>query len=282
MPDAFDHCEALVRAADKDRFFATLFAPAARRRPLYALYAFNLEIARVREAVSEPLPGEIRLQWWRDALAGAAHGDVNAHPVATPLRATIVRYQLPVQRLIELIETRIFDLYDEPMGSLSELESYAAKTSATLIELAARILNEGGEPSIGMLAGHGGTAYALAGLLRAFPVHAARRQLYVPLEILDRHGALPEDIFAGRTTAELRAALAEIRARARHHLGAAGPLFEAVPAKLLAALLPVALVDPLLDRMDKSDPFRPIDLPQWRRQWLIWRAARRGTAMIKQ
>jgi 15-cis-phytoene synthase len=282
MPDAFDHCEALVRTADKDRFFATLFAPAARRRPLYALYAFNLEIARVREVVSEPLPGEIRLQWWRDALAGAAHGDVNAHPVAAPLRATIVRYQLPVQRLIELIETRIFDLYDEPMGALAELESYAAKTSATLIELAARILNEGGEPGIGVLAGHAGTAYALAGLLRAFPVHAARRQLYVPLEILDRHGARPEDIFAVRTTVELRAALAEIRARARHHLAAAGPLFEAVPAKLLAALLPVALVDPLLDRMDKSDPFRPIDLPQWRRQWLIWRAARRGTAMIKQ
>ena len=281
MPDAFDHCEALVRTADKDRFFATLFAPAARRRPLYALYAFNLEIARVREVVSEPLPGEIRLQWWRDALAGAAHGDVNAHQVAAPLRATIVRYQLPVRRLIELTEARIFDLYDEPMGSLAELESYAAKTSSTLIELAARILNEGSDPGIGALAGHAGTAYALAGLLRAFPVHAARRQLYVPLEILDRHGALPEDIFAGRTTAELRAVLAEIRARARHHLAAAAPLLEAVPAKLLAALLTVALVGPLLDRMDKSDPFRPIELPQWRRQWLIWRAARRPGAMIR-
>jgi phytoene synthase len=167
------------------------------------------------------------------------------------------------------------------MGSLAELESYAAKTSSTLIELAARILNEGSDPGIGALAAHAGVAYALAGLLRAFPVHAARRQLYVPLEILDRHGALPEDIFAGRATAELRAALAETRARARHHLAVAGPLFETVPAKLLAALLPVALVGPLLDRMDKSDPFRAVDLPQWRRQWLIWRAARRPRAMIR-
>jgi phytoene synthase len=279
MADDFDHCEALVRAADKDRFIATLFAPAAHRPPLHALYAFNLEIARVRELVSEPLPGEIRLQWWRDALAGAAHGDVDAHPVAAPLRATIARYHLPVQRLIELTEARIFDLYDEPMASLAELESYAAKTAATPFELAARILNEGDDPDIGPLATHAGIAYAIAGLLRAFPVHAARRQLYVPLDVLDRHGARPEDIFAGRTTAELGAALAEMRDSARHHLAAVGPLFEPIPAKLLPAFLPIALIRPLLDRMERSDPFRPVDLPQWRRQWLIWRAARRPAAM---
>jgi phytoene synthase len=275
MADAFDHCEGLVRAADKDRFIATLFAPPARRRPLHALYAFNLEIARVREVVSEPLPGEIRLQWWRDALAGAAHGDADAHPVAAALRATIVRYRLPVGRLIALTEARIFDLYDEPMATVAELETYMAKTAATLVELAVRILDEGGEPGIGALATHAGIATAVAGLLRAFPRHAARRQLYVPLEVLDRHGARLEDVFAGQTTPQLRAALAEMRALARHHLAAAGTLIETTPKKLVPALLPLALARPLLDRMEKSDPFRPIDLPQWRRQWLIWRAARR-------
>ena len=74
MQDAFAHCEGLVRAADKDRFLTTLFAPAEHRNALIALYAFNLDIARVREVVREPVAGEIRLQWWSDVLGGAGRG----------------------------------------------------------------------------------------------------------------------------------------------------------------------------------------------------------------
>ena len=130
----------LVRAGDKDRFLATLFAPQKYRRALYALYAFNLEVARMRELAREPMPGEIRLQWWRDVLAGAGRGEVAANPVAAALRDAVVRYRLPPRTLTELIDARSFDLYDEPMASLSDLERYAAQTSSALIELAARIL----------------------------------------------------------------------------------------------------------------------------------------------
>ena len=89
MQDAFAHCEALVRAADKDRFLATLFAPAEHRQALFALYAFNVEVSRVREAVREPLAGEIRLQWWSEVLAGEGRGEVAANPVAAALLATM-------------------------------------------------------------------------------------------------------------------------------------------------------------------------------------------------
>src|SRR5215467_1115017 len=98
MQDAYAHCEALVRAADKDRFLAALFAPAEPRRHLFALYAFNGEIARVRELAREVLPGEIRLQWWRDVLNGEARGEVAASPVAAALRDTVARCALPVER----------------------------------------------------------------------------------------------------------------------------------------------------------------------------------------
>ena len=110
MADAFDHCEALVREGDKDRFLATLFAPQKHRRALYVLYAFNLEVSRTRELSREPMPGEIRLQWWRDALGGAARGEVDAHPVASTLRGVVVRYGLPPRALLELIDARSFDL----------------------------------------------------------------------------------------------------------------------------------------------------------------------------
>src|SRR5262244_4056218 len=110
MQDAFAHCEGLVRAADKDRFLTTLFAPAARRDALFALYAFNLEIARVREVAREPLAGEIRLQWWSDVLGGAGRGEVAANPVAVALLATMERHRLPRSRFDALIEARRFDL----------------------------------------------------------------------------------------------------------------------------------------------------------------------------
>ncbi len=278
MPDAFDHCEALVREGDKDRFLATLFAPQKYRRALYALYAFNLEVARVRELAREPMPGEVRLQWWRDVLAGGGHGDVAANPVAAALRDVVVRYRLPPEMLGDLIDARGFDIYDDPMASVADLELYAVRTSSALIELASRILGDGKDPGTGDLAGHAGVAYAIAGLLRALPVHAARRQLYVPMELLQRYGAQAEDVFAGEATTELRAALAELRLRARKHLDAAQAMIRTMPPAIAPALLPVALVRPTLDRMERRRyrPFSPADLPQWRRQWILWRAARTG------
>ncbi len=280
MPDAFTHCEQLVRAGDKDRFLAALFVPEKYRRALFVLYAFNLEVARVREVAREPMPGEVRLQWWAEVLSGTGRGEVAANPVAAALREVVVRYRLPPQALAELIDARRFDLYDEPMASHAALELYAAKTSSAVITLAARILSDGRDPGIGALAQHAGIAYAIAGLLRALPIHAARRQLYVPIEVLQRHHALSEDVFAANATIELRAALAEMRLRARQHLAAAHDLLGALPAAIAPALLPVALVRPLLARMERRSyrPFRPSELAQWRRQWILWRAARSGLA----
>lgn len=278
MPDAFDHCAELVRAGDKDRFLATLFAPQKYRRPLYALYAFNLEVARTRELAREPMPGEIRLQWWRDVLGGLGHGDVAANPVAAALRETIVRYRLPPAAIVDLIDARAFDLYDDPMASLADFDLYAARTSSALIEMAARILGDGRDPGVADLAGHAGSAFAIAGLLRALPIHAGRGQLYLPADVLQRYGAAPSDIFAGKATSELRAALAELRLRARQHLTAARERIAAAAPAIMPALLPVALVRSALDRMERRryQPFQPDEIAQWRRQWMLWRAARRN------
>jgi phytoene synthase len=271
MADDFDYCATLVREADKDRFVATLFAPVSRRRALYALYAFNVELARIRELAREPLPGEIRLQWWRDVLAGQHAGE--AGPVASALTATIVRYRLPPAAFTDMIEARSFDLYDDPMGSLAELEGYADKTSSALMRLAAQILNEGRETGLAAAVRHAGIGYAIAGLLAALPLHVARRQLYVPIDLLRRHGASPEDVFAGVATPGLEAALAELRAIARSHL-AQIPI-DTISADVMPAFLPAALAAPMLGRLERDhDPFSPRLLPAWRRQWLLWRAAR--------
>lgn len=272
MSDDFDYCETLLRESDKDRFVATLFAPAPHRKALYALYAFNVELARVRELAREPMPGEIRLQWWRDVLSGERSGE--AGPVASALLATVARYRLPVDELMAMIEARSFDLYDDPMGTIAELEGYADKTASVLVRLAAQILNNGHDAGVTTAARHAGIAYAIAGLLAALPLQAARRQLFVPLDLLERHRVRPEDVFARVVTPEFQAAFAEVGAFARRHLGELASA--GIPDALAPAFLPTALARPMLDRLerDAANPFESKPLPQWRRQWLLWRAAR--------
>src|SRR5919206_4772591 len=127
--DAFAHCEMLVRTGDRERYLSALFAPAERRRALFALYAFNLEIGRIGEVVRNPLAGEIRLEWWREVLRGEGRGGVEGNPVAAALRATIVEHGLSEERLTQILDARSFDFSTEPMRSLRDLESYAQATS---------------------------------------------------------------------------------------------------------------------------------------------------------
>src|SRR5215471_18679834 len=259
MQDSFSYCEQLVSEADKDRFLASLFAPADRRPRLMALYAFNVEIARVREHIHEALADEAR-----------------ANPVADALIDTIVRCRLPAESLLRLIDAHTFDLYDDLMPSQIELETYARRTSSALIELAAAILG-GSEIDLGETAIHAGEAYAVTGLLRAFPLHAARGQVYIPRDVLDRHGVSREEIVAGKATDALKAVLAEMRQQVRQHLAELDEWRSLVPPEVSPAFLPVALVPALLTRMERRgyDPFKLVELSQWRRQWILWRAARR-------
>lgn len=276
---SFAHCERLVHASDPDRYFATLFAPADRRPGLFALYAFSLEVARVRESVSEALPGEIRLQWWRDLLHGEARGEAQANPVAHALQETIARFRLPRSALIDLIEARLFDLYDDLFPSTGDLEGYCGETSSALMRLAAIVLADGADPGGADLAGHAGVAYAVVGLLRAFPWHARRGQVYVPADTLGRYGVTREDIVTGRGGPGVALALADMRALARRHLERAEALRTAVAPSVAPAFLPLALAPGYLAAMERAgyDPFRTmIDRPQWVKQWVLWRAARRG------
>jgi 15-cis-phytoene synthase len=278
MQDTYPHCEALVRAADKDRYLASLFAPAAARQHLHALYAFASEIARVRDAAREPLPGEIRLQWWRDALEGKGRGEVSANPVAAALLDTIASCALPTERLVALIDAHSFDLYDDAMPSLAELDAYAERISGTLFALAAQILRPAHDTeAITAAAAPAGIAYGIAQRLRSFPRDLARRQLFVPLDLLAQRGVTREQIDARQNTAGLRAALAQLRDHVRAAFGRFRTAAPHIPESCAPAFLVAVLVPQLLARLDAAalDPLAPVEAPQWRRQWALWRAARR-------
>ena len=278
MQDAFAYCAELVRTADRDRFIASLFAPTQYRGALHAVYAFNAEVTRVREAAHTALPGEIRLQWWSDVVAGERAEEASANPVAVALLSTIESHGLPPAKLIDLIQAHRFDLYDDPMASVADLEAYAIRTSSALFALATQILADADAEIVCLPAG---IAYGVTGLLRAFPQHVARRQIYVPMDLLEQHQVHLHDVFAGRSSSGLKAALAELRNLARRQLAAAGTLTASLPLEAVPALLPLAQVRRLLDRLDGADPFSPTEIPPWRRQWLIWRAARNPARLTR-
>ena len=271
-------CADMLRKEDPDRSFACLFAPEARRPHLHALYAFSLELARVRELVSEPLAGEIRMQWWRDALCGEGRGDVQAHPIAGALLDTVAKFNLPVQALKDLIEGRSFDLYDDPMPTKGDLEGYCGETSSALMRLASLVLADGRDPGGAEAVGHGGVAYAITGLLRALPWHAARGHLYLPGDLLARHGVTRDEIVAGTVTPGLRDALADMRALARHHYDSAWRAAPQMEAPTRAALMPLAVVPVYLKQMEKVgyEPFLTmVTAPPWRRLYALWSLSRK-------
>src|SRR5688500_15188227 len=213
-----EYCRELVAQNAKERYWASLYAPAQKRGALYALYAFDHEISRIGSAVREPMAGEIRLQWWREVLEGKRAEEAAAHPVAAALLRVIADHQLPVSRLLAAIDAHSNDLYDEP---LADFDQYGEATKGGIIVSAAQILGASGDP----------------------------------VEHIARHAGLAR--LAADTAREIEA---------RAHLDAAQALLPQIQPEALPALLPAATIRDSLART------RP--LPLWRRQWLVWRAAR--------
>jgi phytoene synthase len=197
--------------------------------------------------------------------------------VAAALLEILGRYNLARHPLIGLVDARTFDLYDDPFATVAELEAYAAQTDAAVLTCAASILGCGDDDDIPALARSAATAMVVCEILRRFPELVSRGRLHIPLELLDRHGVQPGDVLAGRSSEGLLAALADMRTLARERFAAFANMMTAGPAAAVPAFLTVALVPLYLSRMERADydPFRTaIDVPQWRRQWALWRAAR--------
>lgn len=265
-----------VRDADPDRYLDTLYAPEEKRAALFSLYAFNAEIAGIRDRIREALPGEVRLQWWREVIDGERPAD--GHPVAEALLETIAQHLLPRDAFANYLEARLFDLFDDPMPSRGDLEGYCGETASALIQLAALVLDPAGAARLADLSGHAGCAQAITGLLRLLPLHRARGQCFVPRDILAAAGTTPEEFLGSAGDASGRAVAATI-ALANDHLGAFRTGARQVPEALRPAFLPVALVPHYLKRLSAEGTkalTEKSDIAALRRHWTLLRAAARG------
>ncbi|TDK38810.1 phytoene/squalene synthase family protein [Rhizobium deserti] len=270
-------CLETLRETDRDRYLACLLSPENKRGALAALYAFNAEIARVRDVVREPLPGEIRLQWWRDLLEGGAQGDPGGNPVAAGLLAAIDAHHLPHKTLLDMIDARIFDLYDDVLEDRHALEGYAGETASALIQLASLILSPNDAPRSAEAAGHAGVAQAIAGSILLLPIHQRRGQLYIPLDILAATGLDRIAFLSGEDKPRIAAAVEAFAGLGMEHLAkarGAGP----VPPAVFPAFLPLASTEAVLKRakrMGADTLSQGINNAQWRRQLRMLQAVMR-------
>jgi NADH dehydrogenase [ubiquinone] 1 alpha subcomplex assembly factor 6 len=258
--ERLSYCGEEVRRHDPDRFLTALYAPSARRESLLTLYAFNLEIAKVRETVSEPMLGEIRLQWWREAIESAyGGGPVRRHAVVEPLTDAIREHRLTRSHFDRLIDARAFDLGDAPPPSVAALVDYAESTSATLLWLALDALGAGQDEAAHAAARAVGIAWAILGLIRAMPHHLRQGRIYLPADLESEFRVERRGLRELKSSPELAAAVESLAARARGYLAEARALRQGVPPEALPALLPAALADGHLRRLARAgyDVFDP-------------------------
>ena len=276
---AYDLSLAALRDSDRDRYLACILSPQDSQGPLSALYAFHAEIARIRDLVREPLPGEIRLQWWRDVLEDGTGAKGEGHPLAEALLACIRAHNLPVSVLQNMIDARVFDLYDDPMESRTSLEGYAGETASALIQLASLILDPASAQRSATAAGHAGVAQTIAGLLLLLPLHRRRGQVYFPAELLSATGLDRETFLDGGDEAAVSLAIRAMSGLGRDHLAKARAAADTVSPANRYAFSTLALAEPVFDRAERAGAnlFRHSIVPaQWRRQWWMWKAARSG------
>jgi len=279
-PEPASTLAAALRRHDRDRYQTALFAPASRQSALFALYAFNYEIARVREITQEPMLGRIRLQWWRDALAEIYAGRApRQHEVAEPLAAVIRAHALSEAHFAALIDAREFDLGDDPPATLEALEEYAENSSSRLVSLALEVLDVRGGDAVEV--GRSiGIAYALAGLLAAVPFHASMKRVFLPKDVTDSYDLdITRTLFELKPSPALTETTREIAALARYHLDIARARHSAVPRQALPALLPAVLAMRRLRLLEEVEHnvFDPrLAQPDPRQSWrLLWASLRR-------
>ena len=276
--EAYAACLATLRTTDFDRYLACLLVPEDKRGPLAALYAFSAELARVRDVIREPFPGEVRLQYWRDLVEGQPHGDVQANPLAAGIVHAIVDHKLPRAALAAMTEARIFDLYDDPMPDRATFEGYAGETSSALLQLGTLILDPGNSAASAEAAGHAGIAQLVAGCLLLMPLHRSRHQVYLPGDILASVGLDAAGFLGAGDKDRVEAALSAFIGYGRDHLRMAREKARALAPAARQAFLSVALVEPVFRKAEKAGSSvvgRPIQPSQLSRQWRLWRARNR-------
>lgn len=277
MLKADAHCAELVRDLDHDRYLTVLYAPESARAGLFALYAFNVELARVREQVSQPMLGDIRLTWWREGLDTAYGGVPRPHPVLEAISAHVATAGVPRELLEQCIEARLTDVYGEQPSSIGELCAYADMSGGALAEAALWVcLGHAPDAILTQAVRCVGQAWTLVGILRAIGFHAAMQRVMLPADELVKAGIAPESLYQGDMGEEIIGVVRSVHRAASDALDSARAVLRRSPARTRPAWLLAAMTRDYLNRIRASGfDMRAVRLEQGvlaRQTRLFWAA----------
>lgn len=273
VPAPLSYCAQQVQTYDPDRFLCAQFAPPPEREAFLALLAFNLELARIRELVREPLLGHMRLRWWSDTLDAIGMAQAPQNPVAAALADAMRAFPFDRGLLDRMISGRATDLDDAPPASLARLLEYVEATSSSLSLAALQVL--GVDDAAARDSGRDlGIAWALVGLVRAVPFHARHRRLYLPSDLCRDADVDAARLFDRGRTDGVAEVVRQLAATAEDHLHQARLRRALIPRRALPVLLPATLADLYLRRLAQAgyDPFHPA--LQRREAWRLPRLIR--------
>lgn len=235
----------IVRRHDPDRFLTALFAPPDRREALFVLYAVNHELARAREAVSQPMLALIRLQWWREVAEGARR----RHEIAGPLGEAIDAGRLAASDVLAMIDGR--EAEADGIATLEEWRGYLMATAGSLAVAAGRALGaaETSQGALRLL----GAAYGASGVLRSVPALAAQGRCMLPEDLLSAQGLDAGSVMASPGGPALRQVLDRLAAEGLGMLAEGRRV--RLPRRVVAAALPAVFA-----RRDLAHPDRPVQV----------------------
>ena len=265
----------ILRTHDHDRYLTALMAPRRVRDSLMALYAFNAELARIPTLVSEPALGDIRLQWWRDAVGHMGAAAPSGAPVAEALGLAVSAHDLPKPPLIGMIDARSADLDGGGFSDLQALKAYLYKSEGAVFALSATILGVD-DARLSSAANAAGLAVGLTNLLRMLARDAAAGKVMLPLLMLENHSLHVERVLAGTCLNEIKPVLAELAIVAREARENASQLLTGINPAAHSVFAPLALVEPYLKVLERPDhnPMQQVaEINPLRRFWRLWCAS---------
>ena len=278
LGEANRYCDALARAESRDQWLGALYVGANGRDALNALAAFDHEIRHALRRGRDPDLAAMRLAWWRAIVASERQDEAAGSPVALALSAAIDAYALPRALFEAMLDARLQEIAPQDDFNLAAFRAFADESEGARLRLASLIAAGGVDLDEAHAHAPAGMALALTRLLRQLPFKAGSVPTLIPADVAARSGASAADFDARRASAGVIAACGELRALALGELSEAERRLKGTSPAILPAFIPLAPLRLELDRLERNAA-RPFDPPgevsPLRRQWAIWRWARR-------
>lgn len=251
-PDSQKFCMELVRSRDYDGYVSSLLLPEEARRSSLALRAFNVELAQVKDSVSQKTIGLMRMQFWKMAIEEIYRDEPPGQPVSAELWRAVRKHHLTKRWLLRIVTEREKDLDDRAYRNLQELEAYSENTQSSLVYLLLECL---GLKNVHAdhAASHIGKAQGIVTCLRATPYHSSRRRVYLPMDVCMLHGASQEDFIRGSREQNVRDVVYDIASQAHVHLQHARSFSNNVPTAAHLAFLQTVVLEDFLHRVRRAD-----------------------------